>query len=269
MREEKIMRKKFWVLCCTAALAVSAAGCSPAEKAPVQETQTEQQTQEMETEQETEETEAAEEMAVAPETVRFHGTVTQPEEGGDGSQLFMNAVIDGVEGEQEVILNISEETLILDAVEGLPLQIENIKSGDMVYSYMSPAMTASLPPQSFAYVILANIPADFRVPALEKVKSLTVNDDGSAVVEAVSGTVYQIPADCTLLPYLTRNMVAVQDLTEGRNFLVWSELGEDGKEETANKIVMFQKGQLAFDALEEEAADSDDAEKEDSFKQLS
>lgn len=268
MREEKIMRKKFWVLCCTAALAVSAAGCSPAEKAPVQETQTEQQTQEMETEQETEETEAAEEMAAAPETVRFHGTVTQPEE-GDGSQLFMNAVIDGVEGEQEVILNISEETLILDAVEGLPLQIENIKSGDMVYSYMSPAMTASLPPQSFAYVILANIPADFRVPALEKVKSLTVNDDGSAVVEAVSGTVYQIPADCTLLPYLTRNMVAVQDLTEGRNFLVWSELGEDGKEETANKIIMFQKGQLAFDALEEEAADSDDAEKEDSFKQLS
>lgn len=261
------MRKKFWVLCCTAALAVSAAGCSSAEKAPAQETQTEQQTQVMETEQTAEETEEAEEMAAAPETVRFHGTVTKPE-GGDGSQLFMNAVIDGVEGEQEVILNISEETLILDAVEGLPLQIENIKNGDMVYSYMSPAMTASLPPQSFAYVILANIPADFRVPALEKVKSLTVNDDGSAVVEAVSGTVYQIPADCMLLPYLTRNMVAVQDLTEGRNFLVWSELGEDGKEETANKIVMFQKGQLAFDVLEEEDADSDNAEKEDQLKKF-
>ncbi len=261
------MRKKFWVLCCTAALAVSAAGCSLAEKAPAQETQTEQQTQVMETEQTAEETEEAEELAAAPETVRFHGTVTKPE-GGDGSQLFMDAVIDGVEGEQEVILNISEETVILDAVEGLPLQIEKIKSGDMVYSYMSPAMTASLPPQSFAYVMLANIPADFRVPALEKVKSLTLNDDGSAVVEAVSGTVYQIPADCTLLPYLTRNMVAVQDLTEGRNFLVWSELGEDGKEETANKIVMFQKGQLAFDMLEEEEADSDEAEKEDQLKKL-
>lgn len=31
------MRKKFLVFCCAAALAVSAAGCSPAEKAPAQE----------------------------------------------------------------------------------------------------------------------------------------------------------------------------------------------------------------------------------------
>lgn len=257
------MKKKFLVLCCTAALAVSAAGCAPAEKAPAQETQTEQQTEAPETEESSQE---AEEIAAAPQTVKFHGTVTRPE-GSEGDQLLMNATIEGAEGQQEVILNLSEETLILDAVEGLPMQLEDIKDGDMVYSYMSPAMTASIPPQSFAYLILANIPADYRVPSLEAVQELTVNEDGSAVVEAVSGTVYQIPADCELLPYLTRNMVAVQDLTEGTNFLVWSELGEDGKEETANKIVIFQKGQLAFDALEEaseetseEAADSAETE---------
>ena len=45
------MRKKFLVFCCAAALAVSAAGCSPAEKAPAQETQTEQQTEAPETEE--------------------------------------------------------------------------------------------------------------------------------------------------------------------------------------------------------------------------
>ncbi len=250
------MRKKFLVLCCTAALAVSAVGCSPAEKAPAQETQTEQQTEALETEKDSQDAEQnTEEMAAAPQTVKFYGTVTRPE-GSDGDQLLMNATIEGMEGQQEVILNISEETLILDAVEGLPIELENIKDGDMVYSYMSPAMTASLPPQSFAYMILANIPADYRVPALEQVRELTVNEDGSASVEAVSGTVYQIPADCELLPYLTRNMVAVQDLTEGVNFLVWSELGEDGKEETASKIVIFQKGQLAFDALEETEAEA-------------
>ena len=268
------MRKKFLVLCCAAALAVSAVGCSPA-KAPAQESQTEQQTETSESEETSQETggttDKAEEMAAAPQTVKFYGTVTRPE-GSEGDQLLMNATIEGLEGQQEVILNISEETLILDAVEGLPIKLEDIKDGDMVYSYMSPAMTASLPPQSFAYMILANIPADYRVPALEEVKELTVNEDGSAVVEAVSGTVYQIPADCVLLPYLTRNMVAVQDLTEGRNFLVWSELGEDGKEETASKIVMFQEGQLAFDALDdstEEAADSAETGAEDQLKPLS
>ena len=266
------MRKKFLVLCCAAALAASAAGCSPAEKAPAQETQTERQTEAPETEESSQEAEErAQEMAAAPQTVKFYGTVTRPE-GSEGDQLLMNAAIEGVEGQQEVILNISEETLILDAVDGLPIKLEDIKDGDMVYSYMSPAMTASLPPQSFAYMILANIPADYRVPALEEVKKLTVNEDGSAVVEAVSGTVYQVPADCELLPYLTRNMVAVQDLTEGVNFLVWSELGEDGKEETASKIVIFQKGQLAFDALEEteaEAADTAETGAEDQLKPLS
>jgi len=92
------------------------------------------------------------------------------------------------------------------------------------------------------------------------------------VVEAVSGTVYQVPADCVLLPYLTRNMVTIESLTEGRNFLVWSELGEDGKEETASKIVMFQDGQLAFDTLDEageEAADTAETGAEDQLKPLS
>lgn len=266
------MRKKFLVFCCAAALAVSAAGCSPAEKAPAQETQTEQQTEAPETEESSQEAKgSAQEMAAAPQTVKFYGTVTRPE-GSEGDQLLMNAAIEGVEGQQEVILNISEETLILDAVEGLPIKLEDIKDGDMVYSYMSPAMTASLPPQSFAYMILANIPADYRVPALEEVKELTVNEDGSAVVEAVSGTVYQVPADCVLLPYLTRNMVTIGSLTEGRNFLVWSELGEDGKEETASKIVMFQDGQLAFDTLDEageEAADAAETGAEDQLKPLS
>ena len=142
---------------------------------------------EAETEESSQEAEgSAQEMAAAPQTVKFYGTVTRPE-GSEGDQLLMNAAIEGVEGQQEVILNISEETLILDAVEGLPIKLEDIKDGDMVYSYMSPAMTASLPPQSFAYMILANIPADYRVPALEEVKELTVNEDGSAVVEAGSG----------------------------------------------------------------------------------
>ena len=60
------MRKKFLVFCCAAALAVSAAGCSPAEKAPAQETQTEQQTEAPETEESSQEAEgSAQEMAVS------------------------------------------------------------------------------------------------------------------------------------------------------------------------------------------------------------
>ena len=96
-------------------------------------------------------------------------------------------------------------------------------------------------------MILTKIPADYRVPSLEEIKNLTMNEDGSAVVETVSGVTYQVPADCTMVPYLTRNMVYVSSLTEGTNFLVWSEPSQDGQTERASKITVFLKGQLGFD----------------------
>ena len=124
---------------------------------------------------------------------------------------------------------------------------EDIQDGEMAYVYVSPAMALSYPPQFSAYVILTKIPADYRVPSLEEVKNLTMNEDGSAVVETVSGVTYQVPADCTMVPYLTRNMVYVSSLTEGTNFLVWSEPSQDGQTERASKITVFLKGQLGFD----------------------
>ena len=45
---------------------------------------------------------------------------------------------------------------------------------------------------------------------------------------------FQVPADCPILPYLTRNMLYLENLYPGARCLVWS----DGS--TASKIMMFQ-----------------------------
>lgn len=135
----------------------------------------------------------------------------------------------------EVVLNVSEETKILDAVNGLPVAMEDIREGEGVYAYISHAMTLSLPPQSYASMIICQVPADFAAPIYETVESLTQNSDGTALLSTVRGNQYQIDGNTSFLPYLTRNIVTMQDLTIGRTCLVW----KSGYTDTAGKIVIF------------------------------
>ena len=152
-----------------------------------------------------------------------------------GDRLSLKNV-QGDAAQEELILNISGETRILDAVNGYPAAADSLQDGTVVYAYISQAMALSLPPQSHAELILCEIPADFAVPSYEAVKSLTPADTQNTAwqVTTLRGSVYKIDASTILLPYLTRNIVTAQDLIEGRNFLVWS--SADG---TASKIVMF------------------------------
>lgn len=142
----------------------------------------------------------------------------------------------------ELILNISEETRILDAVNGFPVSMDNLAEGENVYAYISHAMAMSLPPQSHAEMIICQVPADFAAPLYESVDSLSTNSDGTAILKTMRGNEYQINASTVLLPYLTRNMVTVQDLTKGRRFLIWRAQEGFSVTNTATKLVMFPPG---------------------------
>lgn len=87
--------------------------------------------------------------------VRVWGTVTRQEDGG---LLVENS--NESDPYHQVILR-GESILCLDAVTGEPMDIDTIKDGDMIYAWIGPAVTASLPPQATAFLILANIPADY------------------------------------------------------------------------------------------------------------
>lgn len=144
----------------------------------------------------------------------------------------------------EMIINISDQTRILDAVTGFPVAFDQIRDGETVYAYISQAMTMSLPPMTNASLILCNIPADYRVPQYLQTTSLTIRADGvSGSLTANDGVTYTIPADCQITPYLTRNIVTIQDLTEGATFLLWSD-----SQNRASKIMVFP-GEPATDSI--------------------
>ena len=167
----------------------------------------------------------------APQAIRIFGPVTRTE---DGRLSIDNQ--SGMSTSGEIILNVADDmTYILDAMTGLPVALEDVKDGDTIYAYIGPAMTMSLPPMTNATMIFANVPADFKVPDYVTVKSVVTDAASSqSVLTAMDGTEYTLADDCGIVPYLTRNIVTLDDLTQGRKAVVWS----DG-ENTATRIMVF------------------------------
>lgn len=166
-----------------------------------------------------------------PQGLRIYGPAVHME---DGRISIDNQSGAGFMG--EIILNISREsTRILDAASGAPLTLEDIEDGETIYVYIGPAMTMSLPPMTNASLILADIPADFKVPDYVKVDSVVTDAENSrTVLTASDGTEYILAEDCDIFPYLTRNIVTLDDLTQGKKVVVWS-----AEDNTATRIMVF------------------------------
>ena len=162
----------------------------------------------------------------------FVGTVVSMENG----ELTMNRRIG--DSTEEVIITISDDTKILDGVDGYPVEADTLTEGKAINVYVGPAMTMSLPPIANGLMIITDVPEDAAFPTYIKVKSLDKGSaDGEYVLTTVDGSEYTVTAETRLLPYLTRNIVSTEDLTEGTDILIWTSADDAAK---AEKIVVFQ-----------------------------
>lgn len=123
---------------------------------------------------------------------------------------------------------------VVDGVNGLPVNVADIQVGEVIYVYLGPAMTMSLPPQNNPEMVICQIPADARAPQFVKVQAMTQQADGSYVLTSEAGATFTVPADCPIQPYLTRNIVTLADVNEASQCLVWAD--EAG---AAQKMVLF------------------------------
>jgi hypothetical protein len=168
--------------------------------------------------------------SAASSSLRIYGPVEGFE---DGALVVDNQ--SGVSGAGSMVLNIDpEQTLVLDAVYGYPVQLDQIEKGDTVYAYIGDAMTMSLPPHVNAELVLCQVPEDGAAPAYVTASSMTEGADGSWSLTAADGTEYAVPAACEILPYLTRNIVMLEDIHAGSRCLVWQNENSE-----VTKIVLF------------------------------
>ncbi len=84
----------------------------------------------------------------------------------------------------EVALNLEKAAPVIDAMAGMSTKMTSIKKDDQVYAWVSPAYTASMPPQTAAEVVFINVKNMEEIPTLVEIASVASEKDGYAVTAA-------------------------------------------------------------------------------------
>ena len=153
-----------------------------------------------------------------PDLVRVQGTVSVEED-----RILVTNSNEWAEY-PEIVLNTAENTLILNAVDGGAMAAEDLREGEYVYAYVSPAMTRSLPPITTAEVILAAIPADYGVPAYSTVEQVNVWEGRTSVLMSDDVTYSLDDAELLAGPGFDGNAVTLADITPGCSLLAWYDM---------------------------------------------
>ena len=147
--------------------------------------------------------------------------------------------------DQEVTLNISEQTFIIDSQTGLPTSLKDLKEGSKLYVYYSAAMTYSLPPQSHAVAVVTNIQENKTFPKFMTVKEIVSQKEGEIrVLNDFGDLIVTIKADSPLSPFKTKQAVSLKDIKEGTQLLLWYDFVAESypAQATSDKtVIMGQK----------------------------
>ena len=124
----------------------------------------------------------------------------------------------------EMILTIDpDSTYIIDATTGLPVDLANIQVGSFE-AYLSDVMTMSLPPQCTPTMVLVNVKENAPKYVISTVNLSEINNDNTSMeLKDVDGSSYTIEKDVDIVPYLTKNIVKLEDIVDGTECLVWQD----------------------------------------------
>lgn len=150
----------------------------------------------------------------------------------------------------EVVVHLGDAPVV-DAVTGLPLESASIKEGDTLYVWLESAMALSMPPQASAIVAVGNIPADAAAPEYVEIAGEAVvpapGGDGAARFPVLGGGTLEVTEKTAYTPWLTRQVVRMEDLVPGARALVWKD--GDGK---AEKVLIFAYSYQGYAAWRED-----------------
>ena len=164
---------------------------------------------------------AAEEPEKLPPFVQVWGKVSPWE--GEGIYLKND---DKDSHLNEVVIHPGDAPAV-DGATGLPLDLEKVKEGDTLYVWTGPAMALSLPPQMSALVIVGNVPAGAAAPEFCEIAQRAVSpapgDKGNPTFALTGGETLEVTDKTVFTPWLTRQMVRMEDLNPGDRVLVWKD----------------------------------------------
>lgn len=215
---------------------------------PESETSAETETAEKESEvyierfggDETGEEQESEDMYIDMQPVSKWGTIASVDVDNSRISFNSNEYTEDEEGNlsetvSEIILHVGKGTVILDGTTLMPVQLKDLGTEGTAYVWVSQAMTMSLPPQTTAQVIITNVPEDASAPMYVIAKEVERTDDGIMITDQ-DGVVWRADEETIVTPYLTRNIVTLDDIDAGTRMIVsqGSETSTSGTEKAGD-----------------------------------
>lgn len=143
----------------------------------------------------------------------------------------------------EYVMHVSEETAWIDSGKKSASDANTLTEGEAVYVFHSVAATASLPPQSAAFAIVQNIPQDARCAQHLIVDNIETANGKTTITADNGNAVFTVNEKTTYAPYLTRNIVKLNDLKENSRIVVWFAAGTNGDTASAAHIMLLPDAQ--------------------------
>ena len=150
----------------------------------------------------------------ASSSIRVYGTVTQIENG----QILLENDEEGAAYPQ-VLLNLTEDTLILSGEDCSQKTLSDIAVGDALYADISPAMTRSLPPMANAFTVFCEIPEDSAVPTYAQITDISTDEDGTLRITTDQELILIPGEDTSVLSLDGGETLATSDLAVGDTIL--------------------------------------------------
>lgn len=208
------------------ASALSACGTGAAETTAAQTTAAQPETVSGETGEETKAEEA--ETYVELQPVSKWGYIADVDEASGDITFNSNEFLVDENGEykdttSEIILKTTANTPVLDGTTLAPVAMSEIDTAQPVYVWTAQAMTMSIPPQTAAQILIVNVPQDASAPMYVVAQQVETKEDGSIVITDQDGVTWRADAGTEVMPYLTRNIVTLEDIHEGTRLVVSQE----------------------------------------------
>lgn len=123
----------------------------------------------------------------------------------------------------EVMLQLTDETLILDVTDFSEKAKDDIQTGDFLCAWFSPVMTRSLPPISNAAVILTGVTEDAAAPNYAVVTEVNETEEGTTELVTDMELNLYVSGDTPVLA-LDGSSLTIADLKPGTRVLAWYDM---------------------------------------------
>jgi len=147
-----------------------------------------------------------------------------------------------------IVLLLDSRPYIADCVTGEAASLSD-RTNDSVSAYYGPITMQSFPPQANPVVIILNVPDDFIPPSYGRAEAVEKTADAVKVTLDGGGLVVLIGRDIPISPYLTRNLVSIDNIEIGSDLLLWYPavtLGYPAQAEARKAVILGRAGAMGI-----------------------